>query len=259
MSNEGRLYQSVLKQIRELIDSGEYPVGGRLPPERELAERFNVSRPTIREAIIALEALEQVSVKVGSGVYVKESTTGPNRVDPGISPFELTEARALIEGEAAAQAASMITDDQLEQLESALNEMAGESVNGHLTSELADKRFHQIISEATRNKMLASVIDNLWHVRDNSPKIRKAHMYTCEKDGKTRVREHQDIYDALKKRDPSAARKAMHAHFSRLLNELIAANESEQIAEARRRAVESRQRFSLDHLVDPSVRPNTAE
>ena len=249
MASEERLYRSVLNKMRELIDSGEYPPGGRLPPERELAERFGVSRPTIREAIIALEALDQVRVKTGSGVYVLETKPGLHDIDPTVSPFELTEARALIEGEAAAQAASMITDEQLERLEAALNDMAEESVDGHLTSELADQRFHQIISEATQNKMLATVIDNLWYVRDNSPKIRRAHQSICETDGRTRVKEHQEIYDALKRRDPSEARKAMHAHFARLLNKLIAANESEQIEEARRRAVESRQRFSLEHLV----------
>ena len=67
MASEKRLYRSVLEQLQRHIDNGDYPPGGRLPPERELAERFKVSRPTIREAIIALEALNQVEVKTGSG------------------------------------------------------------------------------------------------------------------------------------------------------------------------------------------------
>ena len=105
-----------------MISSGTYPAGGRLPPERELAEQFSVSRPTIREAIIALEAKGLVRIKSGSGVYVLSPNAGGNLV-PGHgemregSAFELTEARAALEGEAAALAARMITPEQLKALE----------------------------------------------------------------------------------------------------------------------------------------------
>ncbi|MDJ0761179.1 MAG: FadR/GntR family transcriptional regulator [Woeseiaceae bacterium] len=249
MANERRLYQGVQNKLQESIRSGEYPAGGRLPPERELAERFGVSRPTIREAIIALEALGQVKVKTGSGVYVLDASANKTGLDPDVSPFELTEARALVEGEAAALAATLISDEQLAELERVLHEMADESVDGKLISELADQKFHHIISEATHNKMLAAMIDNLWHIRDNTPHIHKAYQSICETVGQTRVKEHQEIFDALKSRDAVAARAAMHAHFSRLLNKLIAADESEQIEKARKRALESRERFSLNHLV----------
>jgi DNA-binding FadR family transcriptional regulator len=249
MARNKRLYRSVMKKLQRLIDAGEYPPGGRLPPERELAERFDVSRPTVREAIIALEALNQVEVKTGSGVYVLNSRSGTNGIDLSISAFELTEARALIEGEAAALAAKMITDEQLIALERALHEMADESEGGSLISELADQKFHHIISQATQNKMLSSVIDKLWYIRDNSPAVHKAYQSICETDVKVRVQEHQDIYDCLARRDAAATRIAMHEHFSRILNKLIVANENEQVEEARRRAIESRERFSLGHLV----------
>ncbi|MCR6651915.1 MAG: GntR family transcriptional regulator [Cellvibrionaceae bacterium] len=72
----GRLYQRVAEQLAEVIASGEYPVGSRLPAERKLAERFNVSRPTVREAIIALELAGCVEVKGGSGVYVTSGRSG---------------------------------------------------------------------------------------------------------------------------------------------------------------------------------------
>ena len=249
MARNTRLYRSVMKKLQRLIDTGEYPPGGRLPPERELAERFEVSRPTVREAIIALEALEQVEVKTGSGVYVLASRSRPDGIDVTVSAFELTEARALIEGEAAALAATMITNEQLVELENALHEMADESADGGLTSELADQKFHQIISQATQNSMISAVIDNLWYIRDNSPTVHKAYQSICEVDGKARVQEHQDIYDALANRDAAATRTAMHAHFSRILNKLIITNEAEQVEEARERALKSRERFSLGHLV----------
>jgi len=250
MASDQRLYRGIAEKILQLINAGEYPVGGRLPPERELAERFSVSRPTIREAIIALEALNRVRVKTGSGVYVLNAATNGNGrgVDTSISAFELTEARALIEGEAAALAATMISDDELDELEQALNDMADESADGELVSENADKKFHQIISQATRNKMLVSLIDDLWYVRDHAPAIHHAYQGICEMDGQKRVDEHQAIFDALKQRDATAARTAMHGHFSRILNKLISAREAEQVEEVRRKALECRERFSLNHL-----------
>lgn len=248
MANDKRLYRSIVDKLLVLIESGEYPAGGRLPPERELADRFSVSRPTIREAIIALEALQRVQVKTGSGVYVLEPTRDRNGIDPSITAFELTEARALIEGEAAALAATMISDEELQELEATLYEMADESEDGKLVSELADEKFHHIISQATRNKMLAKVIDDLWYLRDNSPDVHKAYRAICETDWTARVDEHREIFAALKKRDSRAARAAMHEHFARILNKLIAIQEEEQLQAIRQQAKESRKRFSLDHL-----------
>ena len=249
MAAEKRLYRLVLEKMQRLIEDGEYPPGGRLPPERELAERFEVSRPTIREAIIALETLNLVEVKTGSGVYVLDPQRSRNGIDLSISAFELTEARALIEGEAAALAAKMITEDQLAELEITLTDMADESANGKLVSELADQKFHHIISEATGNKMMASVIDKLWYMRDNSPAVHDAYQSICETDGKARVQEHREILSALRNRDAVAARTAMHEHFARILTKLLAANEQRQIEEIRRQTNESRERFSLNHLV----------
>ena len=243
---ERRLYRGIVDQILSSIDSGEFPAGGRLPPERELAERYSVSRPTIREAVIALEALERVEVKTGSGVYVLESSRGWNGIDLSISPFELTEARAMIEGEAAALAAVMITNEQLGDLELALNEMADDSATVY---ENADKKFHQIISRATGNKMMETVIESLWYVRDSSPSVHRAYQAICETDGRERVSEHLEIFEALKNRQDTAARHAMHQHFSRIISKLIAAEEKEQVEAIQRKMVESRERFSLNHLI----------
>lgn len=248
MSSDKRLYRQIQEQLLILIDSGEFPVGGRLPPERELAERFSVSRPTIREAIIALEVLERVKVKTGSGVYVLPFDASTDRYDPSVTAFELTEARALIEGEAAALAATMVSDEQLLELEQALRSMAGNESDDQVRSEAADQRFHELISEATANKVLIRVIQELWDVRENSPVVHNAYQAICETDAMARVREHEEILNALKKRDPEAARKAMHGHFSRILNKLIAANEKELVEEIRRKTRESRRRFSLTHL-----------
>lgn len=247
MSNE-RLYKSVVEQVITLIDGGEFPVGARLPPERELAERFNVSRPTIREAVIALETLDRVVVKPGSGVYAQELKYNANDLSE-ISAFELTEARALFEGEAAALAANMISESELERIQQTLLAMKGEANELGLSPEAADKEFHLIISQATRNKSVLSVIKHLWHIRDNMPQVKHVYQSVCDVDADQRVLEHEEIYDALVKGDAGAARTAMHKHFARLLNKLLAAAEAEEMEAARTKALKSRERFSLDHLL----------
>lgn len=249
MAQSQRLYRSVLDKMLVLIDSGEFPAGGRLPPERELAERFNVSRPTIREAIIALEVLSRVRVKTGSGIYVLESHTATSGGIDHISPFELTEARALVEGEAVALAATHINQEELKLLEKSLHDMSQENSEGDLADGDADREFHQIIAQSTRNAMLVAIIEQMWYVRNNAPQVYRAYKSICEQDGARRVEEHREIYEALVNRDPNAARAAMHEHFARILNKLIATTEAEQVAEARRKAKEVRERFSLDHLV----------
>lgn len=249
MSNGKRLYQDILKKILAQIDSGEFPVGGRLPPERELADRFEVSRPTIREAIIALEALERVSVKTGSGVYVLEHSSLGDHVYQTISPFELTEARALVEGEAVALAANMITQEELGQLEQSLKDMAQENEAGDLAAGDADREFHHLIAEASRNKMIMLISDQLWHVRNHAPQVFKAYKAICEQDGQKRIDEHREIYDALARRDADAARSAMHEHFARILDKLIVTDEAIKLEKIREQSNEVRKRFSLDHLV----------
>ena len=249
MANGKRLYQEVLVKMLDLIDSGAFPVGGRLPPERELAERFSVSRPTIREAIIALEALERVNVKTGSGVYVLENLTLSDHVYQTITAFELTEARALIEGEAVGLAAKMITAEELEKLEHSLADMAEENEAGDLAAGDADRLFHHLIAEATRNKMIMLITDQMWHVRNHAPQVYQAYKSICEQDGEKRVEEHRDIYEALVRRDATTARAAMHEHFAKILNKLITTSEAEKFEEIRKQSEEVRKRFSLDHLV----------
>src|SRR5690349_12300457 len=103
-----RLYRQIADQIAALIEGGEYPVGARLPPERDLAKQLGVSRPSVREALIALEVEGYVEVRVGSGVYVLGHRASPRPDDTlpeDSGPFELIKARWLIEAECAALAA----------------------------------------------------------------------------------------------------------------------------------------------------------
>ncbi len=248
MSNKKRLYISILDQISNLIRSGEFPIDSRLPTERELAERFNVSRPTIREAIIALEAKGEVEAKASSGVYVRENRSIIDDFTTGISAFELLEARVLLEGEAAALAARMISPDELQDLKKALDVIKLEGVEDESASG-ADRQFHSIIATATHNQILTKVIALLWDLQENLDHINSAHQSVCEnEDRDMRIADHISIFDAIKSRDANAARNAMRGHFSDLLNTMHDASELQAVEEAKRKIKEIRQRFPISSL-----------
>ncbi|WP_296053423.1 FadR/GntR family transcriptional regulator [uncultured Alteromonas sp.] len=237
-----RRFWTVVEKLEELIDEGVYPAGSRLPPERELAEMYDVSRPTIREAIIALEVRERVEVKTSSGVYVTQT----QRAESGtktISAFELTQARALVEGEAAALAAATIKQNELDDLHQTLADMRSSDM-----AEAADQRFHEIIAHATRNNAIEMSIKNLWDIRRNDPGVNAAYADVCSLSIEDRLNEHTAIYEAIAKRDTSAARKAMHSHFNRLINALFAASEARALEEIKRKTDETRGLYSINHL-----------
>ena len=239
-----RLYHSVASRIIELIDSGAFPPGSRLPGERDLAEKFGVSRVAVREAEIALQAQGRLEIKVGSGAYVLETLSSNANDVPKVGPFELTEARALMEAEAAALAASMISEETIAELEGYLAIMSGK-IDGDISHDEADEAFHMTIARATNNQAIVFVIDAMWKMRREAALVQSVYRNVCDRDNKSREREHLAILDALKKRDSSAARAAMRAHFTRMIEALLEASEEEAYQEVKRQASESRSRFLL--------------
>jgi DNA-binding FadR family transcriptional regulator len=131
-----RLYRQIADQIAALIEKGEYGAGQRLPPERDLAKQLGVSRPSVREALIALEVEGYVEVRVGSGVYVlgPRSAEAPTTLPADSGPFELIKARWLIEAECAALAAKAATRAQVRAMEEALDQMDADRARGVMPS-----------------------------------------------------------------------------------------------------------------------------
>ena len=242
-----RLYHSVAREILAMIDSGAYPPGTRLPGERELAERFGVSRVVVREAEISLEALGRVEIKVGSGVYVRDSVAANGLALPNVTPFELTQTRLLFESECAALAATLITDQQIAELEKTVQLMATSPVDSP-EGEQADKDFHLLIAKATGNAANVFFLQTLWRIRDEVDAVKRVYSAVCHEDASHRVNEHSEVMDALRKRDPEAARSAMRGHFSRLLKALLDVSEQQAIEEARRRSLENRERYLQNGL-----------
>jgi GntR family transcriptional repressor for pyruvate dehydrogenase complex len=207
-----RLYVKVAKQLSRLITEGHIKPGERFPAERELAERLGVSRPTIREAMIALELSGAIEIRTGSGIYVTLQQARPHKLDDkGVGPFQILEARLLFETEACGLAATRITDEQLKRLRAAYAEMEEEDKKED-AAEKADWKFHCIIAESCQNSAIYEVVNWLWVLRNQS-ELNTAFMERIRKEGvHPALADHKKIIAALEKRDPDAARAAMHEH-----------------------------------------------
>lgn len=241
-----RLYEQVADKLSEKIALGAYLIGERLPSERDLASAFGVSRPTVREAVIALELDGLVEVKTGSGVYVTARV--PKTGSPGVTdigPFELLEARRGIEGEAAALAAQRITDEEIADLETLVAEMEHENKTDVVMSEDADRRFHMTIARATQNSAMVAMVEMLWDVRNRSPQSIRFLEHVRAHGVKPIIHEHTAILDALRKRDPASARSAMRQHLLSVMDGVLKATEVEAVEKARAQVEAQFQRFSL--------------
>lgn len=258
-TSRGRLYQDVARRITKLIDEGTYPPGTRLPGERALAEQLEVSRVTIREALISLQTLGLVEIRTGSGAYVvhdpKADTamiggliegitegmgTGADLL-PEASAFELTQARLLFESEAAALAAPDISDETLEHLEALIETM--ESNNSQEEADLADREFHLTIAEASENRVVAHVVRQLWRIRMENEPIRKVYHAVCSMDIPKRGDEHAEVLEALRAHDPEAARLAMRRHFRRLIESMLEVTEEQALEKVREQAAKTRRKY----------------
>ena len=208
-----RLYRQIADQIRALIRSGEFKPGTRLPPERDLARALGVSRPSVREALIALEVEGLVDVRIGSGIYVRKAPNGDGRdaADALAGPFELLRARYVIESECAALAAKAAKRAQLQALEATLSEMDGELAAGRQPLP-ADRQFHLGIAEATGNGALAHVIRLLWDERGGELYKKLEDHYDSPELWRAAIGEHRAVLKAVAARDADAARAAMQRH-----------------------------------------------
>ena len=229
-----RLYQHVAEQIGSLIHAGEFRDGDRLPPERELAKQLGVSRPVVREAMIALEIAGLVDVRGGAGAFVKRARADAGSLlaataDPGPGPFDLIAARQMLEGEIAFTAASKVTQANLRSLTEAIDQMRSDIEAGRDTRQ-SDRLFHLRVAELTGNGVLSGLVDGLWaHMLAPMFDVLGRHAGLRGKDRMT-IADHERIVEALGRRDAEAARAAMRAHLAHV--EEILMREDMEDAEA---------------------------
>ena len=223
-----RLYQQVAQQVADLIQSGELPAGERLPAERELAKRLGVSRPTVREAMIALEMAGLVEVRTGAGVFVRAApgsgASDATRFDVGPSPFDLLGARLLIEPEIAAAAAARADASAIEMIAETIQSLR--HAPDHEASLAADRRFHAAVARATGNSVVVSIVEQLW-AGMSSPVFEGLSSRTGlpETDGMT-IADHEEILRRIAAHEPAAAREAMRRHL-RHVETILSATEDE--------------------------------
>lgn len=221
-----RLYRMIADQIAGRIKAGDFPRGRRLPSERELAEQLQVSRASIREALIALEIEGYVEVRVGSGVFVTRdgaavvaapgTPANAARGQDDIGPFDLLEARLIIEPECAGMAAQQATPAQLAAIRETHEGMSlTDSPGRH------DREFHSAIAAACGNAALAAAVGHLWSLTQSSSVYSRMQDYFVDaKVWAVAHAEHQRILAAILARDPIRARHAMHAHLLGILARL---------------------------------------
>ncbi|MFY0639176.1 FadR/GntR family transcriptional regulator [Maricaulis maris] len=253
MTTDKRLYNQIARRITAMIDEGKFPPGSRLPGERDLAVQLGVSRVTVREAQIALQAQGRIEVRTGSGAKVLPAKPSSDAL-PTIEAFELTQARTMIESEAAALAATMITDDELEKLDQLVSKMSDDSENDEALHQDADREFHLTIARASKNAAIIDMIERLWRFRTEIDEIRTAYDSICGISPDMRLSEHRDIALALRERDPDKARSAMRRHFACIVEAMLNTAEQMAIEEARRRTSEARERY----LGNGETAPQTA-
>jgi len=210
-----RLYRQIADQIRGLIKSGEFPAGARLPPERDLARQLGVSRPSVREALIALEVEGMVEVRIGSGIYVLAGggTVPGAGLTAEAGPFELLRARYVIESECAALAAKSAKKGQMQAMEDALGEMERELADAKQPLP-GDRLFHLRIAEATGNGALVAVVKMLWEERTGPLYKQLEHHYDSPSLWRAAMAEHRAVMKAIAAHDAAAARAAMQRHLN---------------------------------------------
>lgn len=210
-----KLYIQIADQIRDQIESGSVRPGQQLPSERDLAISLGVSRPTVREALIALEVAGLVEVKVGVGAFVKIKDNGASHLpEPSHSPFEIMQARKLIEPEIAALSASAIGAEGKARLKSVLEIMKAEAAANTWSSE-SDRALHMTIAETCDNSVLRDILDELWSSRNEQLDAAfHKHLASIDSVRAHILSDHQRIAEAIVAGNADAARMAMSEHIA---------------------------------------------
>ncbi len=212
-----RLYRQIAEQLRLLISDGEFAVGARLPAERDLAKQLGVSRPSVREALIAMEVEGWVEVRTGSGVYVLDRSSQaktPQLAPTEWGPLELIRARRVVEGEIAAMAALQAKRKDIDGMRQAIDAMKIDAAQGVLPLE-GDRAFHTAIVEACGNVVLIETVQTFWDSRRGPLFTRLGGYFETIKSWQSAIAEHEAIFAAICAHDGAAARQAMHAHMDK--------------------------------------------
>jgi len=221
-----KIFEDIVRQIRRLIKTGKLKAGDKLPPERDLAGAFKVSRASVREAIRVLESSGLVSTRVGDGTYV-ETTSLENLVKPLAtvvaggreSLMEIFAVRKMFEPHLAYLAAERATVDEVLELKRILSHQRKEMGNQELVTEI-DYSFHLFLARMAKSRVFLNLYNTLAALINQT---REEFLQEGDRPQKS-LEGHEEILLAIEKRDPGLARKAMSNHLRSIEREALRAD-----------------------------------
>ncbi len=214
----------IADRLRDEIQAGAFAAEGRIPTERELAERFAVARNTVRRAIEDLQSSGLVIRHVGRGTFLTaadpvETPRPANAGESDISPRDLIEARLMLEPAAAAAAAINATDADLLRLQQVQDASAATSLMEEF--ERCDAEIHRLLFSMTQNQVLLRFDAMLRDLRDNADWLAAKRRSYSDAQKARYVAQHSEIIRAIRTRSPKAAREAMASHLEEVRRVLL--------------------------------------
>lgn len=215
-----KISSQIADQIRSSILAGEFAPGQKLPPERELAEMFGVSRPSVREALNMLAAAGFVESYQGGGTVVKsliETSSGSPLFEliraERERALDVIEVRKGLEAWTAFYAAQRALPEDTRKLEALVEGMA-QDLAGLKSSEDLDANFHIIVARATHNVVWLHLMQTIFDAMNEFQRGVWRAVYLTDEDHQTLYAHHKAIFEAIRDRNPEASREAMLAHLT---------------------------------------------
>jgi len=222
-----KVYMKIVEQVRDLIKEGRLKPGDKLPPEQVLAEEFGTSRPSVREALSALEILGITESRGGKGNFIKDNLTPRSyeqkfrELEEEESPFELLEARKAVEIEIVGLAAKKATKEDVAAIYESLDKMKGAMMNIPEMMEF-DREFHINIARAAHNSLLFAMMTYLADLLKEKLWINmKEKSWSIPDRPQKYFEEHTEIFNAIKNKDSKDARKRMYDHLADVEKDLL--------------------------------------
>jgi len=217
-----KIYEEIVEQIKQLMAGGELKPGDKLLPERELAERLQVSRASVREAIRALEMMGFVEIRPGDGTFVRDTNTD-DIIQPlamflaveKTSLLEMFAIRMIFETATARMAAEQASEEEVGEIKTALEKMIKSlNVQDSEKGEEYDTAFHYAVAEATHNGLLIRLFRTISEDFSRAVSTARRQLYTDEHNPQKIIDQHRRIYEAIKNHNPNLAAQAMLEHLT---------------------------------------------
>lgn len=225
-----KVYEIIFNQIKESFISGELKPGDKLPPERELSNRFKVSRTSIREALRVLEINGVIEVRPGDGTFIRKSDVQSliEQLSASIIKaednmvYEMLEVRRVIETECAFLAAQRANSLDLQNILKALEEMARSEHDEELGLR-ADLHFHYSIAQATNNSIFAGLVHTLSDQMKDTIRATRRHRFAKPGHFQETLQEHKEIFHSIALKEADKAKQLMDAHIIRIREQMASA------------------------------------